>query len=136
MVDLYTQDIFITDHHIDINGHVNNVYFVQWMQDIAIEHSRINVPDGFYATHHTTWFAVSHTIDYKNQAFLGDTIEGQTWIADIKNSSSTRKYRFINKKTNKPLAHAHTTWVYVDSNTGRPKRIDEELRQYFHTIEH
>ena len=135
MVEIHKKEITIEDKHIDYNGHVNNVNFVQWMQDIAIDHSDVNVPADFYPSHNTTWFAVSHTINYKNQAFLGDVVEAYTWISEIKNSSSTRKYRFINKENGKILAEALTNWVYIDQKTGRPKRIDEDLQQYYRAVE-
>ena len=34
----YTKTISIPKSAIDENGHVNNVTYVQWMQDIAVEH--------------------------------------------------------------------------------------------------
>ncbi|HSM71304.1 MAG TPA: hypothetical protein VK851_07155 [Anaerolineales bacterium] len=35
---IYTKTIVIPKEAIDKNGHVNNVSYVQWMQDIAVEH--------------------------------------------------------------------------------------------------
>ena len=34
----YSKIITIPKSAIDENGHVNNVAYVQWMQDIAVEH--------------------------------------------------------------------------------------------------
>ena len=35
---IYSKTIHIPESAIDENGHVNNVTYVQWMQDIAVEH--------------------------------------------------------------------------------------------------
>ncbi|HCB02612.1 MAG TPA: acyl-CoA thioesterase, partial [Anaerolineae bacterium] len=35
---IYSKIINIPKTAIDENGHVNNVAYVQWMQDIAVEH--------------------------------------------------------------------------------------------------
>jgi acyl-CoA thioester hydrolase len=35
---IYTKSFTIPESTIDKNRHVNNVAYVQWMQDIAIEH--------------------------------------------------------------------------------------------------
>ncbi|MDL1918316.1 hypothetical protein FBQ83_03205, partial [Chloroflexi bacterium CFX5] len=35
---MYAKIITIPPSAIDENGHVNNVVYVQWMQDIAVEH--------------------------------------------------------------------------------------------------
>ena len=34
----FTHERSVDASHIDINGHVNNVVFVQWMQDLAVLH--------------------------------------------------------------------------------------------------
>ena len=34
----YSKTITVPHNAIDENGHVNNVVYVQWMQDIAVEH--------------------------------------------------------------------------------------------------
>ena len=34
---IYTKNITIPQTAIDENGHVNNVTYVQWMQDIAVD---------------------------------------------------------------------------------------------------
>ena len=35
---VYSKLVVIPESSIDENGHVNNVAYVQWMQDIAVEH--------------------------------------------------------------------------------------------------
>ena len=35
---IYSKAFLIPKSAIDENGHVNNVAYVQWMQDIAVEH--------------------------------------------------------------------------------------------------
>jgi acyl-CoA thioester hydrolase len=35
---VYQKSLLIPETAIDENGHVNNVAYVQWMQDIAVEH--------------------------------------------------------------------------------------------------
>jgi acyl-CoA thioester hydrolase len=39
---VFSKTIAIPQSVIDENGHVNNVAYVQWMQDIAIEHYTAN----------------------------------------------------------------------------------------------
>ncbi len=35
---IYSDEIVVPESAIDVNGHVNNVVFVQWMQDVAVRH--------------------------------------------------------------------------------------------------
>lgn len=36
---LFEQIITVTDQHLDSFGHVNNIVYLQWMQDVAWAHS-------------------------------------------------------------------------------------------------
>ena len=35
---IYTYEFTVPDEAVDENGHVNNVMYVQWMQDAAVRH--------------------------------------------------------------------------------------------------
>lgn len=67
----YTKTIIIPSSAIDENGHVNNVVYVQWMQDIAVEHYasiggiEAQGPD-------STWVIRKHSVEYFLPAFAGE----------------------------------------------------------------
>ena len=52
---------------IDEQGHVNNVAYLRWIQDIAVAHWRHAASDEMIAKF--SWIVVRHEIDYKKQAF-------------------------------------------------------------------
>lgn len=124
---VFTTSFEVTEAAIDSNGHVNNVCYVQWMQELAIQHweavggKEINVRLG------STWFARSHKIEYLRPAHLGDTMVALTWVASIGRVRSTRRYAFFRKGEQKPLATGETDWVFVDVQTGRPKSIPASM---------
>lgn len=107
---------------IDGNGHVNNVAYVQWMQDIAVEH---------YASIHgveaqganSTWVVREHKIEYLLPAFKGEEIEMQTWIAEVRRVRSLRCYKFLRRSDGSSLVRAETNWIFVDAKTGAPRAI-------------
>ncbi len=124
----YTIQITVSDDVVDRNGHVNNVNFVQWMQDIAIEHSNERGCDhDFYQSLATTWVARSHHIDYLSSAFLHEQLEITTWVDRFRKVSCFRKYEFRRVRDQAIIARAETEWVYVSNQTGRPKKIDAEV---------
>jgi len=70
---IYSKTITIPQSAIDENGHVNNVAYVQWMQDIAVEHyaSICGITSqGPYAT----WILREHRIEYLLPAFANEQI--------------------------------------------------------------
>ncbi len=123
------------DDAIDENGHVNNVEYVRWMQDVAVMHSEAQ---GFgleqYRNLGTTWVVRSHNIEYLGAAFRGDGITVLTWVSTMGRSQSLRKYKFLREADGKVLARAETNWVYLNSATGRPRAIHDEVGKAFEIV--
>ena len=71
---VYSKTITVPSAVIDGNVHVNNVVYVQWMQDIAVEHYasiggiEAQGPDA-------TWVVREHRVEYLLPAFAGEQIE-------------------------------------------------------------
>jgi acyl-CoA thioester hydrolase len=108
---------------IDRNGHVNNVRYVEWMQDLAVRHWREIGGETINRDHTATWVARSHHIEYLRPAFAGDHIEAVTWIASLRKVRSQRCYRFTRLDDGRVLAQGETDWVFVDVGTGRPRAV-------------
>ena len=126
----YSKTITIPKTAIDENGHVNNVAYVQWMQDIAVEHYasiggiQAQGPDA-------TWVVREHKIEYLLPAFENEEIEIKTWVENIRRVRSLRKYEFIRKSDRRLLVRGETDWVFVDVKTGSPRAIPEEVSKVF-----
>jgi len=126
----YSKLFIIPSSAIDENGHVNNVAYVQWMQDIAVEHYASL--DGVEAQgQDATWFVHEHKIEYLLPAFIGEEIEIRTWVENIRRVRSLRKYEFVRRSDGKVLVRGETDWVFVDAKTGRPLAIPEKVRKVF-----
>lgn len=115
----------------DENGHVNNVVYVQWMQDIAIRHATAVGAMAAARSLGCSWVARSHRIEYLVPAYAGDSIEAGTWIASCRGVRSVRRYRFVRTSDAKVLAVGETQWVFVSLGDGRPQPIPGSVRQCF-----
>jgi len=130
---IYTKTIIISPTAIDENGHVNNVTYVQWMQDIAVEHYtaiggiEAQGPDA-------TWVVREHKIEYLLPAFVNEEIEIRTWVENIRRVRSLRKYEFIRKADGKTLVKGETDWVFLDVKTGSPRAVPEKVVKIFAQI--
>ena len=124
---VFRHALVVREGALDENGHVNNVQYVQWMQDAAIRHSdsvgcsRVTKEEG------ATWVARSHAVEYLRPAFLGDRITVETWVCDHRRVRSLRKYRFVREADGEVLARGETDWVFVDTASGRPRQIPESV---------
>ncbi len=65
---------------IDANGHVNNVVYLRWAQDMGVAHWQSLAPPEAQAT--WAWVALRHEIDYRRELKLGETAHGRTWVAE------------------------------------------------------
>ena len=86
--------------------------------------------DACSQSNHCTWVAKTHFIDYIKQVFLGEVIEGQTWVDEMKRSTALRKYEFINQR-GEIVAKAETNWVFINTETQRIQRVLAEVREDF-----
>jgi acyl-CoA thioester hydrolase len=127
---VYRKVISIPPSAIDENGHVNNVVYIQWMQDIAVEHYasiggiEAQGPDA-------TWVVREHKVEYLLPAFSNEMIEIRTWVENIRRVRSLRKYEFVRKSDEKVLVKGETDWVFVDVKTGAPKAVPETVSKVF-----
>lgn len=128
---IYRYRFTIPEDAIDGNGHVNNVAYVQWMQDAAVRHFEAlgGVPHTQAAG--ATWVVRSHRIEYLGPAFAGEEIEVRTWVASVRRVRSLRKYEFVRATDGKPLVRGETEWVFVDAQDGRPLTIPEAVLRVF-----
>lgn len=131
---IYSKPIVIPASAIDENGHVNNVVYVQWMQDIAVEHyASLGGIEAQGAD--STWVVRQHSVEYLLPAFAGEEIEARTWVENIRKVRSLRKYEFVRKNDGKVLVKGETDWVFVDVKTGSPKAIPPEVAGVFQGIQ-
>lgn len=129
----YSKTIIVPHSAIDENGHVNNVAYLQWMQEIAVEHyAALGGPDA--QKPFGTWFVREHRIEYFLPAFAGDAVDLRTWVENMRHVRSLRKYEFVRKNDGKVLVKGETDWVFVDAKTRKPMTIPDQVKAVFGPI--
>ncbi|NNE32011.1 MAG: acyl-CoA thioesterase [Winogradskyella sp.] len=125
----FSKTITVIKNDLDQLNHVNNVRYVQWVQDIAEEHWLQNATTEILETYF--WVLVSHTIEYKSQAVLGDNIKVTTYVSKSEGVVSVRHVEFFNISTNKLLVNSTTKWCFMNKETKRPTRITNAVTELF-----
>ncbi|MDD3798541.1 MAG: acyl-CoA thioesterase [Novosphingobium sp.] len=111
--------------HIDMNGHVNNAVWLQWVQDIGTAHweadARPQDRDAYL------WFVTRHEIDYRGNIREGETVTARTWIpGPPQGARFVRCVDFVDGK-GKTIVGARSVWAMIDKASGRPLRIPSEV---------
>lgn len=136
MAKIFSHRFTIPSAANDLNGHVNNVNYVQWMQEVATLHS-----DAEGCTFEScqklgaAWVVRAHQIEYLRPAFAGEEIEILTWVCNLKRTRSLRRYRFLRSSDQMLLARAETDWVFINTQTGRPISIPAEVSNCYQLVE-
>ena len=108
---------------IDEQGHVNNVSYLRWIQDVAIAHwKHAASPEQL---RDFTWVTVRHEIDYKKQAFEGNGITATTWIGEWTHVTCERFTEICRGED--LLVKGRTIWCLVDRETLKPAKIKDDL---------
>jgi acyl-CoA thioester hydrolase len=126
---IYKHDVKVTADMVDGNGHVNNVVYIQWMQDSAIHHAKVSGCTQVSESLGATWVVRTHHVEYLRPAFAGDAITVLTWVADFRRVRSLRKYKLIRARDKAIVAQAETDWAFVDAKTGKPRAIPDEVKK-------
>ncbi|MFD1064268.1 acyl-CoA thioesterase [Winogradskyella litorisediminis] len=124
---IFTKEIIVSESDLDQLNHVNNVTYVQWVQDIAEAHWLQNASDSILENYF--WVLVKHTIEYKGQAFLGDSLIVKTFVESSEGVISVRKVEIF--KDEKLIISSETKWCFMDMKTKRPTRITPQIATLF-----
>ena len=128
---VFRHQFVVPKEAINGNGHVNNVVYIQWMQDIAMRHSDACGGTAALEATEETWVVRSHLIEYLTPAHEGDLIEARTWVANFRRVGSLRRTEFERISDKRLVARGATEWVCVNEKTGRPSAIPEPVRLAF-----
>ncbi|WP_108422873.1 acyl-CoA thioesterase [Flagellimonas amoyensis] len=126
----FFSEIFdVAVHDLDDLNHVNNIRYVEWIQDISKKHwEQVTNED---MQKELIWVVRNHNISYLKSAVLGDTVEVTTHIEATKGPLSIRGVEIKNHKTGELMVKSITEWCLLDAKTLRPKRVPESVQELF-----
>ena len=114
---------------IDALGHVNNVAYLRWVQDVAVAHWLAAAAAADQAG--LFWVVVRHEIDYRYPAYLGDSIIARTWVGTATRVRFERHTELLRAGDRLLLAKARTLWCPIDAATGKPASVSPDVRARF-----
>ncbi|MDP9113638.1 MAG: acyl-CoA thioesterase [Acidobacteriota bacterium] len=121
--------IAIKPTDIDRMGHVNNVTYLRWVQDVAVAHWRSLASPADQAS--WLWVVLRHEIDYKRAAYLDDAIVARTWVGTANRLRFERHTELLRASDRSVLAKARTVWCPLDARSGKPVSVSDRVRAVF-----
>lgn len=126
----FEMQIVVTDGDIDELGHLNNVRYVQWVQDVAVAHSAsVGLDYPTYVAIGGVFVLRRHEADYLRSVPPGAKVLARTWIGAMRAAQVERHMEFL--LDGEVVFTSLTRWVFVDTRSGRPARIPARVLEAF-----
>lgn len=120
----------VRHYECDAYGHLNNANYVRYMEEAAFEASAsVGYSKERYESMGFLWLARETEIEYLLPVMYGDTLHLTTFVGDFRRVRSRRFYEF--RRDDELVARASTDWVYIDSTTGGPTAVPEDMIKAF-----
>jgi acyl-CoA thioester hydrolase len=126
---VFALDFTPTPADIDENGHVNNVVYLRWAQDMGTAHWRSRAPAEEQAR--WAWIALRHEVDYRRPLMPGETAHARTWVAETASGPRFDRFIRIDGPDGAMCAQVVTTWVLIEQATGKPRRVPDWMMEMF-----
>jgi acyl-CoA thioester hydrolase len=128
-VDPFELPLAVEPGDIDELGHVNNVTYLRWVQEVAVAHWKAASRPSDQAA--LRWVVLRHEIDYKLAAHIDDGIIARTWVGTASRLRFERHTELLRASDRALLARALTVWCPIDARTGKPAVVSPEVRASF-----
>ena len=125
---IFYQQIIVQPGDIDELGHVSNIVYLRWVQEIATAHwHAVARPDDIARF---VWVVNRHEIDYTRATHAGEALRLTTWVGTPKGARFDR-FVEISGADGIIRARARTVWALVDKISHRALRIPAEVAAPF-----
>lgn len=123
----FEHQITVASNHLDELNHVNNVVYLQWVQDVAAAHWDHKATQQMKEDY--LWVVLNHFLEYKKPAFLGEVLTARTYVQHYDGAKSERHVEIW--RDDQILVKAKTTWCLLDKTTQRPRRVPQIFADIF-----
>jgi len=108
-------------YDIDIAGHVSNIVYIRWLEDLRVQCIGQFAPLQDLMAQGLIPNLVHTAIDYRRSVQAFEHVTAQMWIARLGRTSATLHATFY--VGDMLCAQAEQVGVFVDATTGRPAEI-------------
>src|SRR5439155_12650768 len=128
---VYTAHVTVRHDELDGFGRLHPAVYLRYLAHAAVEASAaVGYDAPWYARTGAMWIVRRSTFEVTRPARAGERLAIRTWVEDFRRVRSHRRYA-VHGADGAPVLEALTDWVYVDVESGRPRRVPRELETAF-----
>jgi len=129
MYSVFESEIKIRPDDIDLNNHVHNTKYLDYVLAARYEQMINNYKMSMEEFHNLdyNWVVSATYIEYKRALILGDKISVRTQIDSVNGAQSKVNFWIVKSENNKIAAEGYLLYTMVSLKSGRPVRIPEDI---------
>jgi thioesterase-3 len=131
-----TTEIKVRGYHIDLNGHVNNARYLEFLEEGRWIWSEKNLDFVILRENGMLFSVVNINIDYKRPAYINEILEVQTSLELLGQSSGMLRQKIVLKGTDKVVTDSRVTFVLIDEKSKKPVNLEGDLREKLENLMH
>ena len=126
----YTTCWPVRHYELDSNGHVNNAVYLNYAEQLTIEHAeRAGFGAEWTAANGGWWVVHRSVLTYLRPAVYGDLLELTVRVELVQGTRGVRRTTIRRQGDGEPVAEVLTEWVWVRASDGRPALVPRELME-------
>ena len=122
-------EMTVMGFHIDAYAHVNNARYLEFLEAARWQYYAKEWAEKTFEKNGWNIVIVKLDIHYRQAAVLGDILEIETSLHEVKRATIQLKQQIRRKIDQKIVANAHITFAVVCRKTLRPLRIAGKVRE-------
>jgi acyl-CoA thioester hydrolase len=128
----YSATIPVRQYELDVLGHVNNAVYLNWAEQVAIDHvERLGFGRAWSIAQGGAWVVREHHVTYHLPVEYGDVVTVTTLPQELGGVRGLRRTEIRRQSDGALTTEITTVWVWVRAGDGRPSRVPEELARLF-----
>lgn len=122
----------VRQYELDQNGHVNNAVYLNWIEQVAVDHvEALGFGRAWAEAHGGGWVVREHRVTYHRPVRYGDVVLVTTMPQELGGVRGLRRTEIHREADGALVTEADTVWIWVRLTDGRPTRIPEALLESY-----
>ena len=128
----HTVRFAVRQYELDQYGHVNNAVYLNWAEQVAIDHvEALGFGREWALARGGAWVVREHHVTYHRPVTYGDVVLVTTLPQRLAGVRGTRRTEIRREADDALMTEALTEWIWVRASDGRPMRVPPDLLERF-----
>ncbi|MFT8315688.1 MAG: acyl-ACP thioesterase domain-containing protein [Clostridium sp.] len=128
---VYEESYKVRHYEADRNGRVFIATFVNYFEDLSLNHSEsLDMGIEYLLENNIAWVVYKWDININKYARLGEELRVRTWAHSVRRFYAYRKFEIINS-LGETIVTANSLWFMINMKRRRPCKIQGEIIEKF-----